>query len=346
MPTTFNVISIGNLADIDTSEGNFTAENASGLVGLTFGGPGDSLVDDFAKLSLVSDGNGNGAYDMNNFNSSDTFSIDGGAPQTFDGTSVYNATITFIDGTTASYTAVLFQDTDGNSYLAPEFSPNGDQTTLEAGAIRSITLDSLLGNRFLGMTSSRESWNFITCFVQGTKIVTYDGLVAVEDLKPGQKVLTADNGFQPLRWIGYKTVSAKGNLAPIRFKKGALGNDEELWVSPQHRMLLSGWRAELYLGREEVLVPAKYLLNDSDITREEGGDVTYFHIMFDRHELVYSGGIASESFNPGKQALNTLERAARDEILALFPQLGENGGAGYGSLARRSVSKVEARLMA
>ncbi|MEM8775306.1 MAG: Hint domain-containing protein [Pseudomonadota bacterium] len=346
MPTTFNVISIGNLADIDTTEGNTTAESAAALVGLTFGGAGDSLVDDFVSLSLSNDQDGDGVYDMNNFSSNDSFSIDGGAPQTFDGTSVYNATVTFVDGTTASYTAVLFQDTDGNSYLAPEFSANADQATLEFGPIRSITLDSLAGNRFSGMTASREGWDFVTCFVRGMKIITYDGLVAVEDLQIGQKVLTADNGFQAVRWIGHQRVEAKGKLAPVRFKTGALGNNEELWVSQQHRMLLSGWRAELYLGREEVLVPAKYLVNGHNITCEDGEDVEYYHIMFDRHELIYSAGIASESFNPGLQALNSLERAARDEVLALFPHLKNGTGKNYGSLARRSVSASEARLLA
>jgi hypothetical protein len=38
MPTTFSAISLGQLPDIDTWEGNTTSENAGALVGMTFGG--------------------------------------------------------------------------------------------------------------------------------------------------------------------------------------------------------------------------------------------------------------------------------------------------------------------
>ena len=108
MPTTFNVISLGVLADIDTAEGNTTAENAAALVGLTFGDATSPLVDSFVTLSEGSvpfDSDGNTFYDMND-PTPETFSIDGGADQGFDGTSVYSATITYTDGTTATISAV------------------------------------------------------------------------------------------------------------------------------------------------------------------------------------------------------------------------------------------------
>ena len=151
MPTTFNVISLGVQADIDTTEGNTTAENASALVGLTFGGIGNSLNEQIQTLSPGSTGFAGGtstAYDMNN-SPAETFRINGGPEQTFDGTSIYNATITYTDGSTANITAVLFQDTAGNTYLAPEFTANPDMTALQAGPIRSLTLDSLFGKSFL-----------------------------------------------------------------------------------------------------------------------------------------------------------------------------------------------------
>jgi len=129
MPTTFNVISLGNFASIDPTEGNTQSENAASLVGQTFGGVGDALVNDIQSFSSTGVGFGGGtsnAYDMNNSASNDTFSINGGPTQTFDGTAVYNATITYIDGSTATISAVVFQDTDGNTYLAPEFSANAN----------------------------------------------------------------------------------------------------------------------------------------------------------------------------------------------------------------------------
>jgi len=342
MPTTFSAISLGILADIDTTEGNNISENAAALVGMTFGGVGDSLVNDFVTISSV--GNPGSFYDMDN-SPNDRFSVDGGAAQTFDGTAIYNATITYIDGTTQTYTAVLFQDTAGNTYLAPEFSANADQTSLEAGAIRSITLDSLSGNDFAGMAASRESWNFVSCFVRGTKIETATGQVPVQELKTGDMIRTVDHGFQTLRWIGNRKVQAEGAFAPVKFCKGALGNTEDFWVSPQHRIFLSGWRAELHFGQPEVLIAAKNLINGDTILRDSGGDVDYYHIMFDQHELVYSAGIETESFHPGLMGWGTLPETSREEILTLFPELRSAGISAYGDTARPVIKAQEVRAL-
>ncbi|MBO6897374.1 MAG: Hint domain-containing protein [Shimia sp.] len=342
MPTTFNAISIGQLADIDIIEGNTRAENASALEGLTFGGPGNPLVNDFVEISSF--GTVGSFYDMDN-SPNDRFTVDGGTPQTFDGTAVYNATITYVDGSTATYSAVLFQDTNGNAYLAPEFSDNADQAALEAGPIQSISLDSLLGNNYSGLTASREEWDFVPCFVEGTNIITQHGERPVEALEPGDLILTVDHGFQPLRWIGRRTVEARGALAPIRFAPGALGNDAPLMVSPQHRMLLRGWRVEVNFGENEVLVPAQALINGDTVVQVEGGEVTYLHLLFDCHEIIYGGGIPSESFMPGEQGLSSMAQAVQDEIYGLFPELLSEGLHVYGEDARPSLRAREAQLL-
>ena len=62
-------------------------------------------------------------------------------------------------------------------------------------------------------------------------------------------------------------------MAPVVFAAGAIGNDRELAVSPQHRMLVSGPMAEALYGESEVMVPAKSLINDSTIRARAGGTV-------------------------------------------------------------------------
>ncbi len=342
MTTTFSAISLGQLADIDTIEGNNVAENADALVGQTFGGSDDALLNHFVTVSAV--GDVGSYYDMDNC-PDDQFSVDGGTPQTYDGTAVYNATLTYSDGTTAQITAVLVQDVDGNAYLFPEITDNTDQAALEAGPIQSLTLDSLLGSHYLGTASSRQDWDFVTCFTRATPIETPDGARMVEDLQPGDLVSTVDHGAQELRWIGRRKVQAQGALAPVRIQAGALGNRHALTVSPQHRVLLSGWRAELFCAAPEVLVPAIALVNGDTITRLSGGEVEYFHLLFDRHELVISAGMISESFHPAALGWDRLERAARAEILALFPELGADGLAAYGDTARPVIRARGARLL-
>ena len=342
MTTTYSAISLGQLADMDTIEGNNVAENADALVGQTFGGADDELLNHFVTVSAVGDV---GAYYDQDNDPDDQFSIDGGAPQTFDGTAVYNATLTYSDGTTAQITAVLAQDVDGNTYLFPEFSDNADQQALEAGPIQSITLDSLYSNTYDGTYSSRQDWDYVTCFTRSTPIETPDGARMVEDLQPGDLVSTVDHGAQVVRWVGRRTVRGEGALAPVRIGPGALGNARALRVSPQHRILLGGWRAELFCGAPEVLVPAIALVNGDTITRLPGGEVTYYHLLFDRHELVRSAGIISESFHPAACGWGALEMAARDEILDLFPHLRAAGLDAYGATARPVVRSRAARLL-
>ena len=89
----------------------------------------------------------------------------------------------------------------------------------------------------------------VPCFTRGTLIKTDQGERPIEELAAGDMVLTMDHGYQPIRWIGSSKRAATGDLAPILIRKGALGNDRDLRVSPQHRMLLQGWQAETALWR-------------------------------------------------------------------------------------------------
>jgi len=347
MPTTFKAISLGNVASIDPAEGHATAGNVSCLTGKTFGGAGDALVNNVVSMSLASERGGHpNVYDLNNKARRCTFSIDGGVPQTFDIMSVYNATLTYIDGTKAQIAAMVFRGNAGNIFLLPEFTTT-NQAALETGPIWSIMLNSVVGEGPSGTATRRSSSdNFASSFVKGTTLHTAQGLVPVEDLTAGLPILTMDHGFQPIRWVGSRTVKAKGAFSPIRICAGALGNDEDLWVSPQHRMVLSEWRADMLHGVGEVLAPAISLVNGRDIIQCPSDEGTYYAVMLDQHELVYAAGVASESFYPGVRAMAALDVAAREEVLALFPMLRWFGSVAYGDVARPVAHTFEAQLLA
>ncbi|KPA19922.1 Leukotoxin [Shimia sp. SK013] len=141
MPTTFDVISLGVLPTLDPTEGNSTAENASVLVGQTMGGADTPLYD---QVQTFSQHNSSAPrYLTDNTQANDQFTIDGGAPQTYDALVAYNATITYADGTTADISAVVVQSTTGETYLVPEMSANADHSAMQGGAIESITLNSV-----------------------------------------------------------------------------------------------------------------------------------------------------------------------------------------------------------
>ncbi|WP_128255341.1 Hint domain-containing protein [Falsirhodobacter deserti] len=179
------------------------------------------------------------------------------------------------------------------------------------------------------------------CFTPGTMIRTLSGLCAIETLKAGDMVLTRDSGMQPVRWIGQTVVSGMGPLAPVRLRPGAVPDlTDDLLVSPQHSMLIDGYRADLLFGTREVLAPARHLVDGHYITVEEMESVTYIHLMFDRHEVVFANGAAAESYHPAIYGLGGLDDKAREEMFAIFPDLRatpEN----YGRTARRVLKGYE-----
>jgi len=192
--------------------------------------------------------------------------------------------------------------------------------------------------------SAGVPWDALICFGTGTMIATARGQAAVEDLSAGDLVHTLDHGLQPIRWAGARAVPAIGRFAPICIKQGALGNHADLYVSPQHRILLRNARAELYFGENEVLVPAKHLVNGKTIISAPGGTVTYCHLLFDTHEIVLSEGIPSESLHPNRQSLKGVSKQSRDEIYTLFPELALHAR-GICSTARPCLKKREAAIL-
>lgn len=187
--------------------------------------------------------------------------------------------------------------------------------------------------------------NSIPCFVAGTMILTPDGEVPVEDLVPGDLVVTHDDGPQPLRWIGSRTVPATGDFAPICIAAGTFGDHETLLVSPQHRILVQDIHAELLFGEPEVLVAAKHLVNDHSVRPQPGNTVEYIHLLFDRHQVVYSDGLATESFLPGPQTTGCFEEELVREICTLFPEIDPDTGDGYSRSARRTLKAFEAEVL-
>lgn len=166
MATTFNVFYLGSVAEIDPTEGNSVSEDASTLVGTSFGTASAPLSSNIQSLSPGSTGYTRGAattgYDTDNTSANETFALDGGAEQTLDGVAEYNATLTYADGSTSgAITVVIFQDSSGNLYLAPEVSAGTDQTALEADAIRSVNLTSLADNTFNELEGDRQVGLFV-----------------------------------------------------------------------------------------------------------------------------------------------------------------------------------------
>jgi hypothetical protein len=138
-------------------------------------------------------------------------------------------------------------------------------------------------------------------------------------------------------------------LRPVRFRKDCFGPgypDQDVLVSPAHRVLLEGWRCELLFTEHQVLIPAKFLVNRQTVVRENAMDtVDYWHFVLDAHEIVYASGLPSESFHPATYGLSTLARATRDELLRLFPGLAQPHPAEAPATSRYCLKRFEAEAL-
>jgi len=193
----------------------------------------------------------------------------------------------------------------------------------------------------------------VICFTPGTRILTPDGKKRIEDLRPGDAIQTKDNGAQSVLWTGQRRMTgarlyAMPHLRPIRFRSGALGidrPDEDLLVSPQHRMLVRGAAAQSLFHAHEVLVAAEDLLNDGSICMDRTlREVTYVHVLMERHQIVFANGLETESFHPSNTALETVDPAQRAGLLEILPNLADDPFT-YGDFARRNLTASEAAIL-
>lgn len=184
----------------------------------------------------------------------------------------------------------------------------------------------------------------IPCFAAGTLIRTARGEVPVEKIRPGERLQTLDNGFQPVVWVGKRSVCGLGSMAPVRIEANTMGNRRRLLVSPQHRMLCQNWATQLVTGESESFAAAVHLVNGRTIRRVRRPMITYVHLLCEHHEVILAEGAPTESLFPGGMAMAAFGRQAREEINRLFPCLSPARGTGRG-LARPMMERASARLI-
>lgn len=311
--------------------GNDTLNGGTGSDTLN-GGIGDDILDGGANADILNGGVGDDQITMGG---GDTATGgDGDDTFTIDTAQLTGAAIT-ITGGEGDETAGDTLDFNGQLVLGSIVYSNTDDN---AGGLSGTA--TLLD----GTTVTFSEIETIICFCSGTMIDTPHGPRLVERLRPGDLVLTLDNGPQPIRWVGSRTVKTNENTAPVEFRPGAFGNDAPLLVSPQHRMLQKSHLSELYFGASEVLVPAISLIDGENVLQRPTGLATYHHVMFDTHQIVSSNGIHSESYHPGAHSLPGLEERAREELFSILPELRANP-IGYGRSARTSVRRQLGSLL-
>ena len=143
------------------------------------------------------------------------------------------------------------------------------------------------------------------------------GEQAVETLQIGDWVQTFDRGYQPVRWAGSKSAIGQGRYAPILFPAGSVENTRDLWLSRQHRVLVDDDMVKSELDCDEALIAAhRFVGHARTCVAPQMHAVSYHHLLFDQHQIIFANGTAVESLYPGEQVMDMFQA----EDLSSVPQ--------------------------
>ena len=93
-----------------------------------------------------------------------------------------------------------------------------------------------------------------------------------------------------------------------------------------------------------MLVSATHLVDGINACAKPTKVITYIHLMFDQHEVVFSNGAATESFHAAHMGLSAMTARAREEMFNAFPDL-RSDVSRYGDTARRCLKGYEAKVL-
>ncbi len=163
---------------------------------------------------------------------------------------------------------VVTDDTSGQRYYLL-----ANSETLFASDAEMYAIMDAMPKGALAITNVDTTTDIKICFARGSNIETRYGPVAIKHLKVGD-IVDTDMGPEAILWIGSRKLGQRKliltpGLRPIKIAAGALGHNSptrDIFISPNHRILLDDWRLALNFGLDSALCPAKHLVDGQTIT--------------------------------------------------------------------------------
>ncbi|MCM2563301.1 Hint domain-containing protein [Lutimaribacter sp. EGI FJ00015] len=173
-------------------------------------------------------------------------------------------------------------------------------------------------------------------FAHGTLIQTQLGPVAIEDILPGDQVLTLDHGTQPVLWRGSLTCVPSNqdrcrSLTRVTADGFGIGRPaRDLLIGPGGRILRQAPRGLAGAGCAQALVSVSSLQDGASVIAvSPPGPAQLYHLCLPVHAVLRAGGLDMESCHPGISLRSTLpDSRALAQFLALFPYIDQPGDFG------------------
>lgn len=188
-----------------------------------------------------------------------------------------------------------------------------------------------------------------SALARGSVLQTSEGPVAVEDLVPGMRALTAEGRLETITWIGSMVLypnAAQGEEEAVtltRITAEAFGHGKpmaDLVLGPRARLCLRDPRLRHAVGLEAAYVPARAFIDGVSVIEVTPiAPVTVYHLVLERHGSLKVAGLEVESYHPGEGVERMIDPRMVSLFEAQFPQLERLSG--FGPLAHPRLTRFE-----
>lgn len=130
----------------------------------------------------------------------------------------------------------------------------------------------------------------LTGVVAGSRIRTLDGVLPVEFLAPGDRVVTRSGA----RRLVAVSVLRRRQLDLVCIRASTLGHDRpdsDLWLAPDQRVLVRDWRARVLYGTDVAAIPAARLTDGEFVLSRLQSPVRLFTLRFAEDEVIWAEGL-------------------------------------------------------
>ncbi|MEP4038492.1 Hint domain-containing protein [Pseudophaeobacter sp.] len=137
----------------------------------------------------------------------------------------------------------------------------------------------------------------------GTLLHTRRGDCRVETLRPGDDIISRDQGLVTCTAIQQRTCSTN----TIWFAPGSLGDSRpecDVILPADQQILLRDWRAKAIYGKPQALARAATLVDEEFICDLGPREITLTVLHFGRPHIIYAGGleVAAARHSAGAQS--------------------------------------------
>lgn len=170
-----------------------------------------------------------------------------------------------------------------------------------------------------------------SAIARGTLITTDRGPVSIEDLTPGNRVLTLERGPETLLWVGSMMLYPAGSTPGVESgglvrvtadRFGYARPMADLLLGPTARLLHRHARVAEIIGTQAAFAPARGFVDGMGVIRIDPiSPVPVFHLAFAGHRTIRANGIEIESFHPGLATDAMLDPELMALFLAFFPHV-------------------------